>query len=107
MRIPEDSAIGSEVFTVLAYPRQQLNMQALDGVSWGCKRKWTRRGRLEKTESMTAKAVFREPPRGTISLPPSLLFVLPAEREMTGAEQRNCNAVAKIKLMSEWIARES
>ena len=33
MRIPEDAAIGSEVFTVAAYPRQQLNMQSLDGVS--------------------------------------------------------------------------
>ena len=33
VRIPEDAAIGSEVFTVAAFPRQQLNMQALDGVS--------------------------------------------------------------------------
>ena len=33
VRLPEDAQVGTEVFQVVAYPRQHFNIQALDGVS--------------------------------------------------------------------------
>ena len=33
LRLREDVAVGTEVFRVLAYPRQHFNLQAMDGVS--------------------------------------------------------------------------
>ena len=32
VRIPENAPVGTEIFRILAYPRQHFNIQALDGV---------------------------------------------------------------------------